>query len=118
MSYHAVLDAEELRRALDTAPIEEVLAALVRRGARLLALAEAAAHEASVEQLEGRVAELERRCAASCIEVRKLSDAMHVLAPASNLDFQLAGYSRAAATFDRLTAFRLRCLRKQEVGHA
>jgi len=113
------LDHEEVRRALDVAPIEELLGALVRRAARLLALSEAACHEMDRPQTTERLAELAARCAASAIECRKLSDALHVLAPHSDLDCVAAGYARAAATFDRLTALRLEGARGTvRVSHA
>lgn len=104
MTLHPVFDGEELARALDAAPIEELIGALVRRAARAKALGEAAYHDACLELDRARRDELLRRCATSARVCRNLSEAIHALAPMSPQDLEAAAHARAAVNFDRLAA--------------
>jgi hypothetical protein len=121
VSAQLVRDHEELRRAIDAAPIEETLGALVRRAARQVALAEAAFNEASHEDDQQRLAELVSRCATSARVSRNISEAVHILAPGSGQDFEADAHARTAATFDRLANQHLGAVamrRAETVGHA
>jgi hypothetical protein len=79
-------DHEQVRRAIDAAPIEELLDALVRRAERALSLARAAYHQAELEIEPERMADLVRRCEASAKKCRAFSHALRALAPNSAQD--------------------------------
>lgn len=79
-------DHEQLRRAIDAAPIEELLEALVRRSERALSLARAAYHQAELETEPARMGDLVRRCEASATKCRAISHALRALAPGSAQD--------------------------------
>lgn len=111
MSLHPVHDAEELARALDAAPIEMIIGALVRRGGRLCGLAEAAYHESVAKSTTpARVHELAGVAADSARRARDVAEAVAILAPYSPQDNEAAGYARFAGTYDRLTALRVQLM--------
>jgi hypothetical protein len=96
-------DFEKQKRMVDALPIERLIEAIARRGARALALAEAAFHELSVRQPTGEQRkDLVNRCADSARICRGVAAAVHALAPFSPVDREADNYAHTAASFDRL----------------
>lgn len=91
------VDAEQRRRLFDSAPIEDLLDALVRRSERACAVARAAYHQAELEEDAARMGELARRCEASARLCRRTSHALHALAPLSPQDQRALDLSLEAA---------------------
>lgn len=115
MTLHPVLDAEEMGRALDVAPIEDITAALVRRADRAVALAEAAFHELQRTIAQGRRVELYNRVSGSLALCQKFSGAVSALAPGSRQAELAEKCVRVADNFARLALGLFRGLR---LGHA
>ena len=121
MTFHPVLDAEELARALDAAPIESLLAALVRRAKKAMELGEAAYHQATRELDRASQRELITRCATSARVCRNLSEAVHAIAPMSAFDLEAAAHARRVVNVDRLAAYvelTARAAERKAAGHA
>jgi Tfp pilus assembly protein PilX len=91
-------DAATMRRAIDRAPIEELLDALVRRSERAMSLARAAFHQAEYELEPARLADLVRRCEASASKCRAYSTALRALAPGSEQDQRAFNLALEAAS--------------------
>lgn len=118
MTFHPVLDHEELARALDAAPIEELVEALVRRSRRAAQLGEAAYHEACATLDRAHQDDLLRRVATSARVCRNISEAVHALAPMSAQDREAAAHARMAQNIDRLAAIVQTAAREARLGHA
>ena len=121
MTLHPVLDAEELRRALDVAPMEELIAAWVRRARKAMELGEAAYHQATRELDRTSQRELITRCATSARVCRNISEAVHAVAPMSAFDLEAAAHARRAVNVDRLAAYvelTARAAERKAAGHA
>lgn len=119
MSLHPVTDAEELQAALDSAPIEMLIGALVRRAGRLCALAEAAYHESTARgTTPDRAKELSRSAAASALRARTIADAIFLLAPGTPQETEAAGYARFAGTYDRMLVWRQEMVKPEHEGEA
>ena len=116
MSIHPVLDAEELDRVLDAAPIEAVIAALVRRAERLCALAEAAYADAARTAILGRRSEMYGRCFSSARLCDQLADAVKALAPDHEEQRKAAAFARVAENFSQMARALLN--QRERVGNA